>query len=437
MNIPAMRPPTSSVIRKMWWAILDSRTKIKWMIFTILIPEYIVGKALNELLGAKLGETDPEMVSNWEEVHHYMANMGYFVLDLEDYWPESTSSGADRTVEEEGSVYDSSKFRARTMEPGFSLKKNMADVMQEGYLSTSTRLNLSRLTHQYWALNRYQLFTLGPNIIDLPDTDARQLQVLNRGDTLVKILALVQIIYLVIQLVVRKVTGLPSTQLEIGALAFSISSIATYILYWNRPQGVESTHIIKPKCAPSKARILELAGRGPSFMWTKPRAEYSFDKLYDVVPVPNDALHIINSPSGSVPDALEGFSGNNAEMMTLAAGAFLGGTVFGGVHCLAWNFHFPTPGEALAWRICSVLTSAIPLLSVLPLGLWARWHPWDRLPRKSSATRIALALTLIFGLLVPYILARIFLLVEIFRSLFFLPPEAFVDTWSGAFPHWG
>jgi hypothetical protein len=27
---------------------LDSRTKIKWMIFTVLIPEYILGKALNE-----------------------------------------------------------------------------------------------------------------------------------------------------------------------------------------------------------------------------------------------------------------------------------------------------------------------------------------------------------------------------------------------------
>ena len=60
---------------------------------------------------------------------------------------------------------------------------------------------------------------------------ARQLEVLNRGDAIVKVLALVQILYLIIQLITRKVVGLPSTQLEIGALAFSASSIITYIIY--------------------------------------------------------------------------------------------------------------------------------------------------------------------------------------------------------------
>jgi hypothetical protein len=45
-------------------------------------------------------------------------------------------------------------------------------------------------------------------------------------------------------------------------------------------------------------------------------------------------------------------------------------------------------------------------------------------------------LSLIF-LLIPYLLSRLFIMIEIFRSLFYLPPEAFLDTWSGSFPHWG
>lgn len=59
---------------------------------------------------------------------------------------------------------------------------------------------------------------------------ARELEVLNRGDALVKVLALVQILYLLIQLITRKIVRLPSTQLEIGALAFPASSTITYYL---------------------------------------------------------------------------------------------------------------------------------------------------------------------------------------------------------------
>ena len=127
--------------------------------------------------------------------------------------------------------------------------------------------------------------------------------------------------------------------------------------------------------------------------------------------------------------------GENDEILVVAVGALLGGTLFGGLHCLAWNFQFPTRGEALTWRACSIITSAIPLLSAVPLGTWMQWHPWGYVPKKPQATRFALTSTLISGFLVPYVLARLFLIFKMFRSLSFLPPEAFVDTWSDSFPH--
>jgi hypothetical protein len=34
-----------------------------------------------------------------------------------------------------------------------------------------------------------------------------------------------------------------------------------------------------------------------------------------------------------------------------------------------------------------------------------------------------------------YVLARAFLLVEIFRTLFYLPEDAYVTTWASNFPH--
>jgi hypothetical protein len=63
------------------------------------------------------------------------------------------------------------------------------------------------------------------------------------------------------------------------------------------------------------------------------------------------------------------------------------------------------------------------------------------LPQSQETTRDwlkgAIAFFCVVVFLVPYILARFFLLVEVFRTLCFLPPDAFVDTWSGSLPHFG
>jgi hypothetical protein len=91
-----MRPQSKSVSQKMWWAILDSRTKIKWMIFTVLIPEFIIGKALNDFLAAKDLLGTSKFASVWDEVHAHMANMGYFIVDFGQYWLEANGSDEDK-----------------------------------------------------------------------------------------------------------------------------------------------------------------------------------------------------------------------------------------------------------------------------------------------------------------------------------------------------
>jgi hypothetical protein len=66
--------------------------------------------------------------------------------------------------------------------------------------------------------------------------------------------------------------------------------------------------------------------------------------------------------------------GHHGDVFVLVFGAILGGTLFGALHCLAWNFHFPTPQEALAWRICSGLTTALPLASLPLIVIWTRMN---------------------------------------------------------------
>jgi hypothetical protein len=137
--------------------------------------------------------------------------------------------------------------------------------------------------------------------------------------------------------------------------------------------------------------------------------------------IPNDASHEVNILPG-----VNILAADNDEIMALAFGAFFGGALFGGPHCLAWNSHFPTPGEALGWRICSITTTCLPFLSLVPISYWMSLNPYYRGKRGTAIQRMVTGLTC-FLFLVIYVLARLFLLVEIFRDLGFLPPEAFID----------
>ncbi|KAE8442967.1 hypothetical protein EG329_002505 [Mollisiaceae sp. DMI_Dod_QoI] len=400
LNVSAARPQTDSTLQSIWWAILDSRRRIKWMVFTMIVPEYLVGKAFGEWLGAKRGV--PEMVFNaddgieWGKIHSYIANMGYFVVDF-----------SDLLVNEQ----------ARPFPSQVSSLKDISSIQQ---------INFRRLQHRCWALNTAQLHeAVERGLVDLPRVSSRQLEKLDRGEKLARALALIQITYLIVQLIARKVLKLPSTQLEIAALAFSVSSIITYILYWHRLQGVDSVHVMKAKQPLDGNSADMIAIYGPVYLWTHPRTRTRLNKKLDLALLPNDG---VNFTPLLYTRQISQFVGYNADLLPLIFGAIVGGTLFGGLHCLAWDFQFPSSAEKLAWRICSVLTASLPILMTVPLSF--------RLFRDELAFIYRRIHSLIvISLLVTYILARLFLMVEIFRSLFFLPPEAFIDTWSGSFPH--
>ena len=55
--------------------------------------------------------------------------------------------------------------------------------------------------------------------------------------------------------------------------------------------------------------------------------------------------------------------------------------------------------------------------------------------RREEAIRIV-GWVMVLAFVLPYTVARIYIIVEMIRSLFYLPPEAFVETWSASFPHW-
>jgi hypothetical protein len=368
LNIPAARPYLDKTVKyrwvkKTWRAILDSRTNLKWMLLTILMPEYIMGKALNELIAAwyayqRLQLWERRDKVPYEMIHGYFANMGGYYLDF------TGVTDAPHNLSESPNPTDKStkanSTHPRVLEAGDSEKNYFEGLAKEAESDPRTgrneEINLSRLKHNPWVLNFNQLGEARRRRLfkSLPDVPARHLEILSNSDALVKILAIIQVSWLMIQLLVRKINSIPSSQLEIAALAFSVSSLITYALLWYRPQRIEIRYEIKATRPPNSSDLQFLSWVGPRYLWTWRRDLSSESKL---TPIPNDASHPVGNPNEG------GLSGwmyeNNGEALTVLVGSVLGGIVFGGIHCLAWNFPFPTPTEVLLWRICSIYTTTI------------------------------------------------------------------------------
>ena len=133
-----------------------------------------------------------------------------------------------------------------------------------------------------------------------------------KSDSFVKILALLQILWFVVQLPVRAIQHYQITALEIMTGAFVFYSLFTYGLSWHQPQNIEyPVHLAYQGAAPA----------APKSEWL---TRLMIRVLYIEVGVVGLSLFLL----------------------------LLSACRFGSIHCLAWNSRFPTSQERLAWRIC-------------------------------------------------------------------------------------
>lgn len=130
------------------------------------------------------------------------------------------------------------------------------------------------------------------------------------------------------------------------------------------------------------------------------------------------------------------FYSENADIKSVLGTSSLAGVLFGAVHCLAWNFSFPSHVEQIMWRAASlgVITScAAALLTALCFNFN---HDPNRLWEVLVAllARVGVVLSGLAAFIYP--VARIILLVLGITSLRSLPSSAF-DTinWIDLVPH--
>lgn len=128
--------------------------------------------------------------------------------------------------------------------------------------------------------------------------------------------------------------------------------------------------------------------------------------------------------------------------------------LFGGVHCLAWDFQFLTPQERTLWRVWSIIITAMPCALCVRHVLsniarrFVRWRipqlPQSRPERwaqKFLVMRILnplhwISMTISLGFMPVYVIGRVGLLVQAVIALRALQPlERAEIKWVNLLPH--
>ncbi|KAJ5057310.1 hypothetical protein J3E74DRAFT_477300 [Bipolaris maydis] len=304
------------------------------MLLTIIMPEYLLGAALSGYVAArkfkKYTKEPGSKGERWTTTHGYYADMGGLVYTL----PETPGNFEPRLV-----AINSKQLR-------YLLDKGFLD--QEPPMSEDEILDKSK------------------------------------GDAFATISAVVQLLWLVTQLITRKVLKLPSSQLEILALAFAVCTSFTYILNYPKPQNIQvPSHVSNLQRNRTQHRILEHTEPEPE---PEPETESESD-----------------------------YSNLEEELEERASQSYFKNAL--------WPWEDKKELEAI---IRNDKLNPSSQLKILNEGKSYEW-----IVDADSIGFITGAVILV------YVVARLYLLVAPFRELFYLPPEAFIATWSVSLPYFG
>lgn len=281
--------------------------------------------------------------------------------------------------------------------------------------------NVLALQGDRWVVDANQLlYARDMGIIEkLPSLSSDIIEDRSKEDILAKCIALGQIGWFLIQTITRLSLGLATSPLEIMTLAFAVSTGFTYFLLLDKPKDAGTSVIIPAARYASPQEMARIAVAGPRCT----------RHIASGIWIPNEAVHATSSERWN---------------KHVFLGASFSVFILGAIHCLGWNFKYPTDIEHLLWQASSIITAAVfpvflafSLLEHLIVKLFEKCRlamPTSRLSQMCYYLFWVVGFTLLNG---TFFAARLFVLFEVVRSLAFLPAETFKTTWSDNIPHIG
>jgi hypothetical protein len=294
--------------------------------------------------------------------------------------------------------------------------------------------------------------------IEYPIATQEEIQDKSKGDAVTKSLVVLQTTWFLLQCIARGSQHLALTELELATAAFALLNIIIYALWWDKPLDVQCHIVVHRRSArdgaseanldqnPEASQPAEDSGvphRQERDCWVRSLGwlRGAWDGLRNVfrgwscIDVVLGLLRVIMPFS----DMMKG--GDSEETffvvgdvddwdISSVSGLVLVTMIFGGIHCVAWSFTFPSPTEQLLWRISSIAITGIPL-AVAGIEYIGHQLHYDNPVELEAILLITLVL-----LVILYPISRILLLVLSITTLHSLPPSAYQTVqWTSFLPH--
>ncbi|KAI5817018.1 hypothetical protein BZA77DRAFT_279406 [Pyronema omphalodes] len=265
--------------------------------------------------------------------------------------------------------------------------------------------------------------------------DAPQREDKNKADALAKLLVVGQVCWMVIQVLARVVMDYPVSLLEIHTFVHVICGLIMYFLWFNKLQGVNIPNYVTLN--PQQISVLS--------------GFQGWNQSYHPARIPNIQAR---------GDSMNGLIRLNRKPVDDRLYLALVCAMYGGVHLTAWYSYFPTVLEKWFWRAScfAMLIGALSAPSLVLMGefmaLWRELFPQKRfwtgmiqycfnlalkgVGDKVTLARVALCMYRVFAVMwiLPYLVARMYLVVEPFASLRHMPAGVYaVVSWSLSVPH--
>ncbi|KAG2054367.1 hypothetical protein BDR06DRAFT_414620 [Suillus hirtellus] len=273
--------------------------------------------------------------------------------------------------------------------------------------------------------------------VDMPVITEAEIEDRSKGDGLSKCIAILQLVWFVTQLVARYMQNLPITLLEIDTLAVAALTCISYALWWKKPKDVRYPYIVHLKATATPLDLLNYESfihiSGSYYTRIMRHIFHPIICLVGLAARPSShSARYRRAPSlGGYKRYKIDFDPNlptryRVGKIILLIGCF-SGMLFGGIHCLGWNYFF-TATQSTLWRATSLLVICTPvIISLDVLSFMHRGRPLTTIVPGLFSGNIAALI---------YIAARITLIVLIIISLQSLPTGVY-DTvaWTRFIPH--
>lgn len=437
-----------------------------WSAISLLFPEIVLCVAAHErksahLLQEEMVKTHFGKYEHWDLTLAYYAVMGGFVVERMGNEIEERRKSAIKASEKKNPVISIKRETSNIDEQDIgTYTESEKPTPSESYLppefGTSTLPQRSRYTLTPRGVLR--LAELG--VIPKHYT-SDMVQDKSKASFLTNLTLFFQVIWIFIQVAGRYVSGLPVTLLELYTAIHTICAVVRHIIWMDKPFDIN-----EPTILPTHYLVLEELVKSDNsphnpinVFWNHNYSEcltphaslgmllfrqvFDWDESKRVTSL-TDNFHLLVGAYVALWNGWQKFWKEACILSFVGLG-------YGGLHLAAWKYEFPSNIECVLWKVASFLTAvsvfcfcASSLTIYIVILTWKKAvdrKKWEGLAKKleASVPQSAAFLCIMFILATfPYIVARLYLLVEAFVGMRKLPVRSYdVVPWGNYIPHFG